>query len=74
MNMMKVLLCALALLSAVAAQKDLHYVPGHNGMVHLFEWKWGNIAEECENFLGPMGFGGVQVSKIIHTKIINYDR
>ncbi len=31
-------------------------------MVHLFEWKWTDIARECENFLGPMGFAAVQVS------------
>lgn len=30
--------------------------------VHLFEWKWTDIAQECENFLGPRGFAAVQVS------------
>ena len=30
--------------------------------VHLFEWKWTDIAAECENYLGPAGFAGVQVS------------
>jgi alpha-amylase len=30
--------------------------------VHLFEWRWTDIAEECENFLGPRGFAAVQVS------------
>jgi alpha-amylase len=30
--------------------------------VHLFEWKWTDIATECEQFLGPKGFAGVQVS------------
>ncbi len=30
--------------------------------VHLFEWKWKDIALECENFLGPNGFAAVQVS------------
>lgn len=30
--------------------------------VHLFEWKWTDIAQECENFLGPKGFAAVQVS------------
>lgn len=59
---MQVLVYALAILSAVAAYNDPHYVPGHDGIVHLFEWKWPDIAKECENFLGPMGFGGVQVS------------
>ncbi|RZA07269.1 MAG: alpha-amlyase, partial [Moraxellaceae bacterium] len=30
--------------------------------VHLFEWQWNDIANECENFLGPRGFSAVQVS------------
>ena len=30
--------------------------------VHLFEWKWTDIATECENVLGPAGFNAVQVS------------
>ena len=30
--------------------------------VHLFEWKWTDIATECEIVLGPAGFKAVQVS------------
>src|SRR5688500_10044150 len=30
--------------------------------VHLFEWKWTDIARECETVLGPAGFEAVQVS------------
>ena len=30
--------------------------------VHLFEWKWRDIATECEQVLGPAGFAAVQVS------------
>lgn len=30
--------------------------------VHLFEWSWNDIADECENFLGPKGFDAVQIS------------
>ncbi len=30
--------------------------------VHLFEWKWTDVAKECETFLGPKGFAAVQVS------------
>ncbi|CAH2048503.1 unnamed protein product, partial [Iphiclides podalirius] len=33
-----------------------------SSIVHLFEWKWRDIADECERFLGPKGFGGVQIS------------
>ncbi len=31
-------------------------------MVHVFEWKWNDIASECETVLGPKGFSAVQVS------------
>ncbi|MGD9265119.1 MAG: alpha-amylase family glycosyl hydrolase, partial [Lysobacterales bacterium] len=30
--------------------------------VHLFEWRWVDIATECENVLGPAGYQAVQVS------------
>ena len=30
--------------------------------MHLFEWPWEDIAEECETYLGPKGYCGVQVS------------
>ncbi len=30
--------------------------------VQLFEWRWPDIALECENFLGPHGYAAVQVS------------
>ncbi len=31
-------------------------------MVHLFEWRWSDIARECEVWLGPRGFAAVQIS------------
>jgi alpha-amylase len=37
--------------------------PGaHDVIVHLFEWPWASVANECATQLGPKGFGGVQVS------------
>jgi alpha-amylase len=30
--------------------------------VHLFEWKWTDVATECEQVLGPAGFKAVQIS------------
>ena len=30
--------------------------------VHLFEWKWTDVARECESVLGTAGFTAVQVS------------
>ncbi|CAF1653786.1 unnamed protein product, partial [Didymodactylos carnosus] len=37
-------------------------VDGRHVAVHLFEWKWTDIAAECERFLAPNGYSGVQVS------------
>ena len=34
---------------------------GGTSIVHLFEWPWRDIAEECENYLAPNGFAAVQV-------------
>ena len=31
-------------------------------IVHLFEWRWNDVAQECERYLGPAGFKAVQVS------------
>ncbi|XP_055597407.1 alpha-amylase A-like [Uranotaenia lowii] len=50
------------LIVSASAQWDPHFAPGHSTIVHLFEWKWSEIALECERFLGPQGFGGIQVS------------
>ncbi len=44
--------------SAVAAAPD----PKHTVFVQLFEWKWQDVARECETYLGPKGFKAVQIS------------
>lgn len=31
-------------------------------IVHLFEWRWDAIANECEQFLGPNGYKAIQIS------------
>ena len=31
-------------------------------IVHLFEWSWEAVGRECEEFLGPKGYCGVQIS------------
>lgn len=38
-----------------------HAAAGH-AFVHLFEWKWTDVAAECESVLGPAGWEAVQVS------------
>jgi len=37
---------------------------GQSAFVHLFEWSWKDIAQECEDWLGPKGYRGVQVSPV----------
>jgi len=36
--------------------------PQRTVFVQLFEWKWTDVAEECEQRLGPHGFAAVQIS------------
>uniref|UniRef100_A0A182J897 Alpha-amylase n=1 Tax=Anopheles atroparvus TaxID=41427 RepID=A0A182J897_ANOAO len=50
--------------AASGNRKNPHFYPGRTVMVHLFEWKFDDIAEECERVLGPAGYGGVQVSPV----------
>lgn len=45
------------------AQYKPNFKINRTGIVELFQWKFIDIAIECENFLGPKGFGGVEVSK-----------
>lgn len=54
-------LILLAIIGNVRSQWDPNFAPGRTTITHLFEWKWATIAEECERFLGPYGYGGVQV-------------
>jgi hypothetical protein len=60
---MAVLLLIFLLFSVanIHAQKNPYFVQGRSAIVHLFEWKFNDIADECERFLAPKGFGGVQV-------------
>ena len=41
---------------------DPYGYPSRSAIVHLFEWKWTDIAKECTNVLGPKGYKAVQVS------------
>ncbi|XP_058813299.1 alpha-amylase A-like [Topomyia yanbarensis] len=57
-------------ITLVTAQFDTHQWADRNGIVHLFEWKWNDIADECERFLAPRGYAGVQVSPPTENVII----
>jgi alpha-amylase len=51
-----------ALLVAFAATTGAAQAQTRTAFVHLFEWKWTDVARECETFLGPKGFAAVQIS------------
>jgi alpha-amylase len=46
----------------VAAVAVNHDRSASGAFVHLFEWRWTDVARECETVLGPGGFAAVQVS------------
>ncbi|XP_012937452.2 alpha-amylase [Aplysia californica] len=52
------------------AYKDPHCAGGRDGVVHLFEWKWNDIAAECKRFLGPYGFCAVQTSPANENRVV----
>nr|CAH7746061.1 unnamed protein product [Callosobruchus chinensis] len=66
-----VLQVVLVLVTTCYAQKNNNFLPGRNSIVQLFEWRWDDIANECEKFLGPKGFAGVQISPPSENVIIN---
>ncbi|KAK0199513.1 glycoside hydrolase [Desarmillaria ectypa] len=40
-----------------------HPASGNNTVIiQIFEWTWDSVASECTNFIGPAGYGFVQVS------------
>lgn len=43
---------------------------GTGTVVHLFEWRWEDVALECETFLGPSGYTAVQVSPVVENHVI----
>nr|XP_048298800.1 pancreatic alpha-amylase-like isoform X2 [Myodes glareolus] len=51
-----------SLIGFCCAQYDPQTQYGRTSIVQLFEWRWADIAKECERYLAPKGFGGVQVS------------
>ena len=59
--MKKMKLSALSLGTALAM--TFASQAAHAGvMVHLFQWKYNDIANECEKVLGPKGYDAVQIT------------
>ncbi|XP_011187161.2 alpha-amylase-related protein [Zeugodacus cucurbitae] len=70
-NTLSHLIVGLLLLGGlIEAQHEPHWWGNRNSIVHLFEWKWADIAKECEDFLAPHGFAGVQVSPVAENVVI----
>lgn len=70
-NLSKILLMLFILFTNTSfGRKNPHYLDDRTTMVQLFEWKFDDIALECEQFLGPYGYGGVQISPITENLII----
>ncbi|TSK13584.1 Pancreatic alpha-amylase [Bagarius yarrelli] len=67
---MKLLILAV-LLGLSLAQHNPHTKHGRTSIVHLFEWRWTDIADECERYLAPNGYGGVQVNIYVDA-VINH--
>ncbi|KAI4459934.1 alpha-amylase [Holotrichia oblita] len=60
----------LTLFGLTQAQWNENMWGDRNTIVHLFEWKWNDIADECERFLQHKGYGGVQVSPVNENAVI----
>lgn len=62
------LLLSAAILSPVASPHERsalqsRKIPGDKPVIiQLFEWSWDSVASECTSFIGPAGYGFVQVS------------
>ncbi|TRZ18224.1 hypothetical protein HGM15179_008890 [Zosterops borbonicus] len=59
---MQLLLLLFAAVGLCWGQYNPNTLAKRTSIVHLFEWRWQDIALECERYLAPNGFGGVQVS------------
>ena len=55
------LLTLVALVSCQNYFGDYQCEEGRDVFTHLFEWKWTDVANECENFLADHGYCAVQV-------------
>ena len=58
-----ILLLHIATIKTQGEYRDPH-CDGKQVIVELFEWRFADIANECERFLGDKDFCGVQVSFI----------
>ncbi|KAG9119747.1 hypothetical protein FRC07_005075, partial [Ceratobasidium sp. 392] len=56
-------LLALQVTAGPVAQHDARAPTTSKKIIaQMFEWTWDSVAAECKSFLGPAGYGYVQVS------------
>ncbi|MDP9125804.1 MAG: alpha-amylase family glycosyl hydrolase [Pseudomonadota bacterium] len=53
---------ALAVSLAAAFSGSAFALNPSDTSVQMFEWSWNDLATECTQFLGPQGYGGIQIS------------
>ena len=53
---------ALAASLALAFSGSAFALNSSDTSVQMFEWNWNDLATECTQFLGPQGYGGIQIS------------
>jgi len=63
------LLGALAGSLAAPAAATAQTLNPNTTSVQMFQWAWPDIATECTQWLGPKGFGGVQISPPSASKV-----
>jgi len=60
-SILRSLFAAGTLMAGIATPAQAALNPADTS-VQMFRWKWNDIARECTNWLGPQGYGAVQVS------------
>lgn len=58
----KIIATGMAIAFPILVAPSVKAAPQPTTFVHLFEWNWQDIAQECETYLGPKGYAAVQVS------------
>ncbi|KAG8970027.1 hypothetical protein FRC03_011826 [Tulasnella sp. 419] len=61
-SLLAILFLATAHVSALYVKHAPRAVSPKGVIIQLFEWTWDSVAAECTNFIGPAGYGYVQVS------------
>jgi len=51
-----------SLVTLALAAPSSRQAAGNEVVIQLFQWNWDSIANECRDFIGPAGYGYVQVN------------